>query len=320
MGLANHGEPHFIYVRGLTAMTNGSMPTKDQLYRPVLNALKSGGGSATNDELLDHIIDELDLPDRVVDQRTPAGQSRLWKRIIWARNELKHSGYVEQTGTGIWAVTALGEGTVSVDSRTIRREAVRKVGSRTESNSSITIPDTPDDDSEDMTSNRDDSWRGELAQILKSMSPSAFERLCGVILRASGFVEVNITGRSGDGGIDGKGILQLQGLISMPVSFQSKRYDGSVGSPIVREFRGSLGMQAQRGLLMTTGTFTQDAKREATSEGKVFIDLIDGDGLIDRLESLHLGVREVTRNEVDVAWWESNYSVSLSDTLDEGKE
>ena len=289
-------------------MTNGSMPTKDQLYNPVLNALKSGGGSATNDELFDYIVEKLNLLDGVVNQRTHSGQSRLWERIIWARNELKHSEYVEQTETGIWAVTALGESTDSVDPRTVRREATRRVEGRAESNSSNTIPDAPDEDSEDMISDGDDSWRGELAQILKSMSPSAFERLCGVILRASGFIEVNITGRSGDGGIDGKGILQLQGLISMPVSFQSKRYDGSVGSPIVREFRGSLGMQAQRGLLMTTGTFTQDAKREATSEGKVFIDLIDGDGLLDRLKDLGLGV--VQRTNVDVTWWESNYGVS----------
>ena len=290
-------------------MTNGSMPTKDQLHNPVLDALKSGGGSATNGELFDYIIESLSLPDGIIEQRTPSGQSRLWKRIIWARNELKHSGYVEQTETGIWAVTALGESTASVDSRAVRREAVRKVQSRAESNSRITIPDAPDEDSEDMVSDEDDSWRGELAQILNDMSPSAFERLCGVILRASGFIEVNITGRSGDGGIDGKGILQLQGLISMPVAFQSKRYKGSVGSPVVREFRGSLGMQAQRGLLMTTGTFTQDARREATSEGKVFIDLIDVDGLLDRLKNLSLGV--VQRTNVDVAWWESNYGVSV---------
>jgi len=285
-------------------MTSGSMPTKDQLYIPVLNALKSGGGSATNDELFDHIIDELNLPSRVVDQRTRSGQSRLWKRIIWARNELKHSGYVEQTGTGIWAVTALGASTTNVNSKAVRDEAVRVWQGQPNNQGTPIEPEASEEDSVD----ENDSWRGELIQILNSMSPTAFERLCGVILRASGFIEVNITGRSGDGGIDGKGILQLQGLISMPVSFQSKRYKGSVGSPVVREFRGSLGMQAQRGLLMTTGTFTQEARREATSEGKVFIDLIDGDGLLDRLKDLGLGV--VQRTNVDVAWWQSNYGIS----------
>lgn len=289
-------------------MTNGSMPTKDQLYNPVLNALKSGGGSATNGELLDFIVEALKLPDGVVAQRSPTGQSLLWSRITWARNELKHAGFVEMIKEGLWAITDRGQGTDILDSNEIRREAVRVVRGQDGSQGIPIEPETSEGDSVDSI-NENDSWRGELAQILHNLSPSAFEGLCGVILRASGFVEVNITGRSGDGGIDGKGVLQLQGLISMPVSFQSKRYTGSVGSPVVREFRGSLGMQAQRGLLMTTGTFTQEARREATSEGKVFIDLIDGDGLLDRLKDLGLGV--VQRTNVDVAWWESNYGVSL---------
>ena len=272
-------------------MTNGSMPTKDQLYNPVLRALTSGGGSATNGELFDYIVDSLSLPDGIIEQRTPSGQSRLWKRIIWARNELKHSGYVEQTGTGIWAVTALGASTTSVDSRRIRAEAVRIVRGQAGDQARSAAPEASEDDSVDAILDENDSWRGEIGRVLHGMSPNAFERLCGVILRESGFTEVRVSGTSGDGGIDGNGIIRIEGLISFPILFQCKRWEGSVGPSVVRDFRGAMQGRADRGLIITTGTFSRDAKREASRDGAPPIDLVDGESLVDRLRKLGLGVK-----------------------------
>src|SRR5207244_2458619 len=69
--------------------------------------------------------------------------------------------------------------------------------------------------------------------------PPAFERLCQRLLREEGFIKVEVTGHSGDGGIDGIGILRVS-MLAFPVFFQCKRYKGSVGAGAVRDFRGAM--------------------------------------------------------------------------------
>ena len=139
------------------------------------------------------------------------------------------------------------------------------------------------------------------------MDPSAFERLCQEILSESGFIEVEVTGRSSDGGIDGHGFIRLAGLISFPVVFQCKRYRGSVGAPIIRDFRGAMQGRADKGLIMTTGQFTAEAHGEATRDGVPPIDLINGSLLVNKIKELGLGVttRKVELVEVDAGWFET---------------
>ena len=153
------------------------------------------------------------------------------------------------------------------------------------------------------------SWRDELLNALLKMDPSAFERLVQRLLRESGFIQVEVTGQSGDGGIDGKGIMRLGGLLSFHVIFQCKRYKGSVTVSQVRDFRGAMVGRADKGLLITTGNFTKDAVREATRDGAPAIDLIDGDLLIDKLKELELGVQtkkiEVEQITIDENWFSS---------------
>ncbi len=121
------------------------------------------------------------------------------------------------------------------------------------------------------------------------MKPAAFERLCQRILKDSGFIKVDVTGRSGDGGIDGIGVLRLN-LLSFHVFFQCKRWKGSVGASTIRDFRGAMVGRADKGLVMTTGTFTVDARKEATRDGAPAIDLVDGETLCELLKSLKIGV------------------------------
>ncbi len=134
------------------------------------------------------------------------------------------------------------------------------------------------------------------------MPPDAFERLVQRLLRESGFIQVEVTGRSGDGGVDGQGIMRLAGLLSFHVIFQCKRYQGSVGAGQVRDFRGAMVGRADKALLITTGNFTKDAVREATRDGAPAIDLIDGDMLLDKLKELDLGVstKQVLVEEVAI--------------------
>jgi len=139
------------------------------------------------------------------------------------------------------------------------------------------------------------------------MDPIAFERLCQRLLRESGFIEVEVTSRGGDGGIDGHGIIRVGGLISFPVFFQSKRYQGNIGPNVVRDFRGAMVGRSDKGVLITTGGFTREARREATRDGAPPIDLIDGDLLIDKLKELRLGVKCRMVEEVELVpeWFES---------------
>ena len=135
----------------------------------------------------------------------------------------------------------------------------------------------------------DRDWKASLLEIVRRISPDAFERLCQRVLREAGFVKVEVTGRSGDGGIDGAGVLRVN-LLSFHVRFQCKRYSGTVGPREIRDFRGAMVGRADKGLFLTTGGFTKDAQREAVRDGAPAIDLIDGSDLCDLLKEYGLGV------------------------------
>jgi restriction system protein len=136
----------------------------------------------------------------------------------------------------------------------------------------------------------DDGWRDQLLSLLQAMPPDAFERLSQRILRESGFIKVEVKGKSGDGGIDGIGVLRVN-LVSFQVFFQCKRYKDSVSASAIRDFRGAMVGRTDKGLFITTGRFTPDAKREATRDGAPQIELIDGEQLCELLKSLNLGLK-----------------------------
>ena len=155
--------------------------------------------------------------------------------------------------------------------------------------------------------NKKIEWQEELLDHILRMSPSGFERLVQRLLRESGFIQVEVTGQSGDGGVDGHGILRLGGLLSFHVIFQAKRWKGAVGASQVRDFRGAMVGRADKGLLITTGAFTKDAIREATRDGAPAIDLVDGDQLVEKLKQLSLGVSvrriETEQISIDHDWF-----------------
>ena len=109
--------------------------------------------------------------------------------------------------------------TESVDKTTVNQVVKGQVKS---DYSFESIEDVPDIDELE--------WEEELLDVIKEIEPAAFERLCQRLLRDSGFVEVTVEGRSGDGGIDGRGVYRIGGLISIRVIFQAKRYKGSISS------------------------------------------------------------------------------------------
>ena len=135
-----------------------------------------------------------------------------------------------------------------------------------------------------------DHWQSDLLSAVRDMTPDAFERLSQRLLREAGFSKVEVRGKTGDGGIDGVGILRVN-LITFQVYFQCKKYKGSVGAKEIRDFRGALQGRADKGLFITTGTFTSHASDEATRDGAIAIDLIDGENLCELLKKYELGVK-----------------------------
>jgi len=262
------------------------VPKFDALMNPTLQALKRLGGSASIDELVPEIVKFLNLPQEVAEvPHGNTGRTELEYRAAWARTYLRNAGYLDNSERGVWALTPKGTQTESVDGRQIAREfALQWQAARAETGPAG-APQVTDDTEPPAT------WQDKLISILQAMDPTAFERLCQRILRESGFIEVEVTKRSGDGGIDGHGTIRLGGLISFNVLFQSKRYKGNIGPDTVRDFRGAMVGRADKGVLISTGGFTLEARREATRDGAPPIDLIDGRLLTEKLKDLKLGVR-----------------------------
>ena len=266
-------------------MTAPAVPTYEGLLWPTLEVLKNNGGSASIDELSEQVTRFLALPDEVSDVLHGGGpQTEVDYRLAWARTNLKWVGAVENTARGVWTITPTGRAMPSDEKlrALTRQERRRRARER--------VKPVPADRSMDPETSTDGDWKEELLAILRGLTPDAFERLCQRILRESGFTKVEVTGRSGDGGIDGAGVLRVN-LISFHVRFQCKRYAGSVGASEIRDFRGAMVGRADKGLFLTTGRFTSDAAREAVRDGAPAIDLIDGLALLGLLRKLKLGVR-----------------------------
>lgn len=278
--------------------TKDDVPTFDRLLNPALRALHRLGGSASNQELESEIVSDLQLPEDVAE--VPHGRGSMTEvgyRTAWARNYLKNFGLIQNSERGVWALTAEGRKIERVDPRRVVREVQREQREARRAHQGASTG--ADEEGEEVT------WQEELLGVLLNMKPDAFERLCQRLLRESGFIEVEVTQRSGDGGIDGYGTIRLGGLISFNVLFQSKRHKGTIGPSIVRDFRGAMVGRADKGLLITTGGFTREARREAVRDGAPPIDLIDGELLVEKLKELRLGVKVemVESVEVNEEWF-----------------
>jgi restriction system protein len=209
---------------------------------------------------------------------------------------------LENSERGVWALTSMGKNITEIDPQEVIKEVKLK-----QANNQDVVQTDEDDTDADFELKRD--WKEGLLETIHNMPPDSFERLCQRILRESGFVHVKVTGRTSDGGIDGKGVVKIGGLLSFHIVFQSKRYKGTVSSSIVRDFRGAMVGRADKGLIITTGTFSREARAEAQRDGAPPVDLIDGDELAEKLKILSLGMKVEKRItevvEIDNSWYEN---------------
>jgi restriction system protein len=246
------------------------------------------GGSASIEELDDAVVASLGLTQPQLDVAYPtSGAAVVPDRLSWARSFLKIGGFVTNPKRGVWALTE--EGRAAVDKSNAELKKVVAAADRAAIAAKKAARQSEDSAEDEAIEGGGRGWSDQLLSRLQSIDPASFERLCQRLLRESGFTRVEVTGKSSDGGIDGAGVLRLN-LISFQVLFQCKRWKGSVGSEVVRNFRGAMQGRADKGLIITTGTFTAEARREATRDGAPAIDLIDGEALCGLLKDLRVGV------------------------------
>jgi restriction system protein len=269
----------------------------DELMNPVLQALRELGGSGTNEEINTKVAEIMSISSdelEILHNPTKGGITQFEYRMMWTRTYLKKFGVIENSTRGVWALTAKGSSIDKVD----EKEIVKVVHNLMKKEKETSKEEEPD---------HQIAWQDELMDAVHKMSPAGFERLIQRLLREAGFIQVEVTGRSGDGGIDGHGIFRMGGLISFNVIFQCKKWQASVGPGQIRDFRGAMVGRADKGLFITTGTFTKDALKEATRDGAPAIDLVDGDQLVEKLKQLGLGVTtkkvEIEQVTVDQDWF-----------------
>lgn len=271
-------------------------PSYQFFFKPTLQALDELGGSGSNEEIYNRVLLITQLPTDVIEIMHSFTKTEVEYRLAWARTYLKNYGALDNSKHGVWSLTTKGAKMLkenNVDPKEINKYTIKK---RSKVRSTIA--------EEDLVVEAF-SWRDQITDILQHLDPYAFERLAQRLLRECGFSDVVVTRRSGDGGIDGTGKLRIQGIFSFNVAFQCKRYKGVVGPGEIRDFRGSLDTNIEKGVLITTGTFTKAAKDEASCPGKRLIDLMDGEELINKLAEYGIGLNEVKSYEVDEDFFHS---------------
>jgi restriction system protein len=276
--------------------TTSLVPSYSDLLWPTLRAVREIGDSGTIEEIVEKVIELEGFTEE--QQAVPHGdgpRTEIEYRLAWARTYLKGMGALNNSERGVWSTTELGR-TMTSDDVAVRHSAYK--AQLREARRARQLANAEQDGlDEDESAPRD--WKERLLEVLFEVPPDSFERLARRLLREAGFVSATVTGKSGDGGIDGIGVYRLS-LVSFPVFFQCKRYRGSVGAGAVRDFRGAMSGRGDKGLLITTGSFTADAKQEATRDGAPPVDLIDGERLCDLLKKHKLGVRTLVRQVEDV--------------------
>ena len=288
-------------------MTDIEIPTPRDLMYPTLLAVRDLGGAATRSEMVEKVPEIAGISDEQLAVVFPEdskhqGKSKVLYRIRWACTYLKKISALNNSQRGVWSITQTGLDFLQMDNAETALRRARKAGLReTRKVPTEQRVETVEGDEELTESDNDggEDWKGTLLGVLQSMEPSAFERLSMRLVKEAGFRNVEVLGKSGDGGIDGVGVYKVS-LVSFPTYFQCKRYGGSVPPSAVRDFRGAMSGRGEKGILITTGTFTRDAKADAVRDGAPPVDLIDGDELCDLLLEYGIGIRVQERTVKDI--------------------
>lgn len=284
-------------------MPDVDLPTYSAFLQPVLSVIDAAHGSSTKREVDDAVIELMGVTPEQLAVPYPAGSkakgSKVIHRIAFARSSLKLCGALDNAQRGIWSITALGRELLAqggdavrqADWRTRKELAALRDARQVEVLTSPSVLPEPIEDElvGEGQESADISWREQVLDRVQALDPYAFERLCARLLRVAGCRSVEVTSRSDDKGIDGIGVLEIS-LLSFPVFFQAKKHRHDLGPAVVRELRGAMAGRGDKGILITSGSFSKGAKEEARRPGAPPIDLIDGERLCELLLEHRLGV------------------------------
>ena len=276
-----------------------------RFFIPVIEVLKELGGSGRSAEVTDLVIEMLKIPEKEQEETLKSGASRVRNQVAFARLYLFESGFLGSSQHGVWSLTEKGlKADLTEDEvNTVVRDVQKRLSEKRDEKRKHKETKVPMEKEIGEIDEFPD-YKTELLNTLKSLSPDGFERVSQRLLREAGFEQVVVTGRSGDGGIDGHGILQLNPFVSFKVLFQCKRYKGSVSASQIRDFRGAMMGRADKGIIITTGSFTLEAKKETRRDGVPPIEIVDGDKLVEMFERLELGLIPKKDFEVDYKFFE----------------
>ncbi len=281
-------------------------PAFVRYFQIIIDSLKELGGSARPAEVIELISTKHKIPEEDVNTLLKGGQSRFENQVNWARFYLTRAGILDSSQRGVWTLTEKGRNTKLKHNdavelfKEIHKPFSDEWHKKKKEEKDI---DVINDDDSGIEMGEFGEHRTQLLELLKTLPPSGFERICQRLLRESGFQNVVVTGRTGDGGIDGHGVLQINPLVSVQVLFQCKKYDKTVSPSQVRDFRGAMSGRTEKGIIMTTGTFTAEARKEAIRDGVPPIELVDGDRLVEMFEQLELGLKPRTVYDIDESFF-----------------
>jgi restriction system protein len=280
------------------------MPKQHEIEIPLLAALDKLGGRARPQDVYATVTKSFpQLTSADLAQQLVSGGSRWTNRIQWVRQRLVEKGEMESPSHGIWAITGKGLARLQVESAVAKTAAPHSqvvtstVSPEPQTSStppaqaasmppaqaaSINFEETVDDY---LT-----AFKSKVLQKLYDLSPDKFEEFAGVLLRGYGFQKVKVTGKSGDGGIDGYGELKV-GLAVVKAAFQCKRWRPQVGPKEVQAFRGAIQGQFEQGYFFTTSTFSRAAQSESVKIGAAPIILFEGEQIVQIMIEKGIGVK-----------------------------
>ncbi|WP_457663745.1 restriction endonuclease [Sinorhizobium medicae] len=276
-----------------------------QYFQPVIDGLRDLGSSAKPREVYTWIAEHHPIPKEEIESTTKGGQSKFENKVGWARFYLARGGLIHTEQRGVWVLTETGrKANLSHDDaynlfKSIHDGFQREGGQAGEAETENAVGEADASAPDEKTYLNQDEIQEELVRLLRTTTDKGFEELCARLLRHIGFENLKVTGQTGDHGIDGEGHLLINRFVRIKVMFQCKRYTNSVQVKEIRDFRGAIQGRAERGIFLTTGTFTKGAREEAARENATAIELVDIDRLLELLIEEGLGVRETRALTID---------------------
>ena len=293
------------------------VPKYHELYAPFLKTLQDGQVHNMK-EIKQSVVEQTHLTDADLAERLPSGKQTVFdNRIGWCRTYLKKAGLIESPVRAQFVLTEEGKKALPdadiIDDKYLMKyssfRAFQNIDSSEEqpATSTSAAEKSPEELLEDAYAELNVSLADDLMSEIMKLDPTDFEKLVVRLLLAMGYGSGIddagfVTQASNDGGIDG--VIKEDQLGFSSIYIQAKRWDPgtSIQRPEIQKFAGALQEQkAQKGLFISTATFSQGARKSADAAGIV---LVDGKQLTKLMIKFNLGVSvehvyEVKRLDTD---------------------